>query len=320
MLVHIVLLALVAYWVSSAFVWPFWTVVIVLGVLYGLYRLAQHNGWVGMSPSSGGGITAGMTKFLVGFSTLTFVMMVGTVVIGVSNNYAFSYFLHLGPRPWLYPAHTTTDLLIWVSLFFISIVIAGLAANGRVKPALAIFAVTLVFLFIAREMPRTAKAIAPTPIAAMPAGATHWEKTDQSVAEKGAIPVAVDTATSLGFGKPDPDEGVIGGGVKRFWVWAFGPPAPKAPSSTTPPPPAPAASAKPTPTFYSFDATTGCVERDLGYEARWSPKDKAIRVFDPAGNSHVEELGKNAPISAFGPAKWRFCKEDPDATGVMIWE
>ncbi|MFA6476650.1 MAG: hypothetical protein WCV68_04610 [Candidatus Paceibacterota bacterium] len=75
----------------------------------------------------------------------------------------------------------------------------------------------------------------------------------------------------------------------------------------------------PIPTFHAF-GPDGCYETDLGYEARWSPKDKAMRVYDPGGSSHVEALGKKSPISAFGPGTWRFCKEDPAATGVVIWE
>lgn len=87
-------------------------------------------------------------------------------------------------------------------------------------------------------------------------------------------------------------------------------------------PPAPIATQQQhgsTPTFHPF-GVDGCYETSLGYEARWSPKDKAMRVYDPAGGSHIEELGKKSPISAFGPGTWRFCKEDPDATGVVIWK
>lgn len=85
------------------------------------------------------------------------------------------------------------------------------------------------------------------------------------------------------------------------------------------PVPAEPAQHVPVPTFHPF-GPDGCYETNLGYEARWSPKDKAMRVFDPGGGSHVERLGKKSPISAFGPGTWRFCKEDPDATGVVIWE
>lgn len=106
----------------------------------------------------------------------------------------------------------------------------------------------------------------------------------------------------------------------RGYKWWTKPPAPQNPTAAqVVQPPTVIVSQAPVPTFHPF-GTDGCYETNLGYEARWSPKDKAIRVYDPAGDSHVEALGKKSPISAFGPSRWRFCKEDPDATGVVIWE
>ena len=201
------LAALVTYWISSAFGWNFWTVAIILGVLVVGHHLSRHFGWLGMTPATrtaGGGISGGMMRFVVGFSTLTFVMMVGTKLIGVSNNYAFSYFLGLGPRPWLYPAGVTTDLLIWVALFFLSMVIGALAAYQRLKPALMIFGLTLVFLFTAREMPRTAEVVRPKPMngPATPllGESQAWADTDQKVAERGVIPTAALTTYRYLFG------------------------------------------------------------------------------------------------------------------------
>lgn len=204
MLIKIVLLALVTYWVSSSFGWPFWTTAVGGGVLYGLYKLARHFGWLGLSPStpstSGGGITAGMKWFLIFFTTLTGVMMIGTSVIGVSNNYAFTTFLALGSRFWLYPSGIPTDLLIWVALFVLSVGISVLTANGKWKPAGIIFGATLAFLFIARELPRVAefarpKATTPMAVAPIPAPTTKWEEADQATSEgRGIAPVIADTA------------------------------------------------------------------------------------------------------------------------------
>lgn len=117
--------------------------------------------------------------------------------------------------------------------------------------------------------------------------------------------------------------GIIVAGLIGWGIWAFvHRERPKADNKTTViyvPVSAEPAQHVPVPTFHPF-GPDGCYETNLGYEARWSPKDKAMRVFDPGGGSHVERLGKKSPISAFGPGTWRFCKEDPDATGVVIWE
>src|SRR3989338_1020565 len=123
-------------------------------------------------------------------------------------------------------------------------------------------------------------------------------------------------------------KGMIGGGIVLlviFFAIVFAyatrtppPAAAAAATATSTPPPIVVQKAVPQkmamePTFYPFGAD-GCYEKDLGYEARWSPKDKAMRVHNPAGGSHVEALGqKPTPLSAFGPGTWRFCKEDPDA-------
>lgn len=71
-------------------------------------------------------------------------------------------------------------------------------------------------------------------------------------------------------------------------------------------------------TTYLF-GPDGCVSKHLA-KARWSPIDKAIKVCDPSGDCHTEVIGGNYPTSSFRPATWKFCKQDPAATGVVIWE
>lgn len=325
--VRLILWALVSYWVSSAFGWRFWTVAIGLGVLVGGYSLAQHFGWFRLRPApsaSGGGVSARMTRFLVGFSTLTFVMMVGTKVIDVSNNYAFTYFLGLGPRPWLYPAGITTDLLIWVALFFISVVIAGLTANDRMKPALWIFGLTLAFLFTAREMPRLGemarpKAATPMRVAVSPPPANKWEETDQAASERGTVPTAFCVGYQWAFGPHWPCTGGNAVSTVKGAISSMLPaPAPSA-AAVSAPAPAPASRDGLTPTLYQF-GPDGCLERNFGYQTRWYPKEGAMRVFRPDGSDYVDSPGVDTPITNFGPGRWRFCRENLGATGVEIWE
>lgn len=315
--------ALIAWWISSAFSWNFWVVAIGIGVLVGVYSLAQHLGWFGMTPHTtahGGGVSAGMTKLVVGFSTLTFVMMVGTSIIGVSNNYAFSYFLGLGPRPWLYPSGVTTDLLIWVSLFFISVVIAVLATRERMKPALVIFGITLVFLFIVREMPRTATAVAPKPIANMPAGSTPWQKTDQAVAESGAIPTAAKTGWKFLFGT------TVERAAKGVGDWISSNRPRTAPTAVPTAAPAPAAPVVhvPTRTLYKFaESPNGCAEVELRSDASFYPKGGMVTIHPPSGNPWDDAPGiVNSQEGTTKPdGIYRICPQAPGngATGVEIW-
>ncbi len=326
--------ALGVYWVSSSFGWNPWTVAIVGGVLYGLYKLAQHQGWGGLSrpaAAHGGGISDGMKKFIVGFSTLTFVMMVGTTVVGVSNNFAFSYFLTTGPRPWLYPT-ASTDILIWVALFFCSVVIAAMTAHGRVKPALTIFGIVLISLFVAREMPRSAemarpKSATPMTVPAIPAPTTKWEEADQAASEgRGIGPVAIDTAKKAVVG--DKVAQRVGTEIRETVGGFFGgllPPAPPSPAgsrtstpvaSTAPAP----AKVGPTPTLYPF-GTDGCYERNLRINSQWGPDRGSMKVFDPDGGSHTETFGTTPPPSIGMAGIWKFCGEGATpATGVYIRE
>lgn len=245
--------ALVTWWISDSQKWGFWTVALGLGVGWLLYYLARRNGWLGLSPAPATrDVSDGMKKFIIGFATLTLVMMVGTAVIGVSNNYAFSSFLGLGFRPWLYPSGVPTDLLIWVALFAISVGVAVLTANGRWGPAGMIFGVTLVLLFIARELPRVAefarpKSITPMAVAPIPPPTTKWEEADQATAEgRGIAPVVADTLKKAVIG----DNVAMRSGssiretVGGFLVGLF--PSIAAPTTTTtstvvvtPPPPPP---------------------------------------------------------------------------------
>lgn len=238
---HLAILLVVSYWATQIPGWPMniWNTAIVGGVLYGAYRLCCWMGWIGgHHPATvagghgggggGSGISAGMWKFAVGFGTLAALMMVGTVIIGVSNNSVFAYFLGLGPRPWIYPI-ATTDVLVWVALFIISTGIAVLTVEGRWKPAGWVFGVTLIVLFVYRELPRTFEATRPVPASgpATPSPSESQDKADadKALAERGALPVVGDTVAKLGFGKPDPEWGVVGGTIKRFWLWTWGPPS-----------------------------------------------------------------------------------------------
>lgn len=78
-----------------------------------------------------------------------------------------------------------------------------------------------------------------------------------------------------------------------------------------------------TPTFHSFDgpdATNGCVVMNLGYKWKEYPRGGTIRIFQPNGLSHTDAPGIELPEMKFPPGTWRFCREDPAATGVEIWQ
>ena len=354
-LIQLALVALGSYWISSAFGWGFWPVAIALGVLWGGYHLARHFGWFGMAPApaatrtaGGGSISAGMMKFVVGFSTLTFVMMVGTKVIGVSNNFAFTYLFGWGPRPWLYPT-ATTDILIWVSLFFLSAVIATLTANGRAKPALVIFGLTLVFLFVVREMPRTGEVARPKPenpvIVAGGGTPTKWDETDQAVSERGVIPTTTGTAWRFGFGcrglfgtgtcpgdspKREKPKNVVGNTWNGTRVFLFGDPEKPKKDDTDKSSTMSVAYAAPAtkivkvgkvPTMYHFrDRADGCVTENIQAYA-WDsyPKGGRVTVFPPTGSSFIDEPGVDIETHR-GPGVWRWCPLDTGAAGIEIWQ
>ena len=207
MLLQILLLALAVYWVSSFLGWPFLTTAIVVGVVYGVYYLARHQGWLGLrpaAPSTRGSISGRAIKWLVGLGTLTMVMMLGTAVVGVSNNYAFTSFLALGIRPWLYPHGVPTDLLIWVALFVLATGVAVATAKGKTKPVLLLFGATLVFLFVVREKPRTAEAVRPRaasgPAARRPGETQAKADWDAATGERGEIPTDLCVAMKWAVG------------------------------------------------------------------------------------------------------------------------
>ena len=331
---NLIIILAASYWISSAFGWGFFPVAIGIGVLWGAWLLARHIGWFGMTRTTaaagGGGVSAGMKKFVVGFSTLTFVMMVGTAVIGVSNNYAFSYFLNLGPRPWLYPAHTTTDLLIWVALFFLSTVVAYMTANGRIKPALVIFGVTLAFLFVYREMPRVFDVLVPVPSSGpaptRPGESQERANTEGSVAERGIAPVVVEVTKEFIMGDKFLKR------TKDYMLETFREVFP-------PPPPAPArasvatsaaASVASAPvvvvknvgqvkTPYRF-GSDGCITKHL--RGNWSsyPKGGEIVFTDLAtGLPVLNDKPGTATGSSLPAGDYRICKVDPGAWGVEIW-
>ena len=304
--------ALVTYWISSAFGWNFWLVAAVIGVL----MFAKHFGWFGMTRTTataggGGGITAGMRKFLIGFATLTGVMMIGTAVIGVSNNYAFSAFLALGPRPWLYPAGTPTDLLIWVALFFLSVIIAALAANGRAKPAIWIFGLTLAFLFVARQMPRVAEASRPKAAIQMtapiiPPPTTKWEEADQAASEgRGFGPVVVDTAKKAVVGNHVAKR--LGGGIRGTLGDFFGALFPSSPRPTPPPvgrpvsaPPVvfPRTCAGPEERVFDGDIPAGGVRVYVCPGWRGYIRGGEITITTPSGRIYRDRPGIRTPLPA----------------------
>ena len=320
--------ALVTYWVSSAFGWNFWIVAAVIGVL----MLAKHFGWFGMTrtsvASTSSGVSAKMMKFVVGFTTLTFIMMVGTVIIGVSNNYAFSCFLALGPRPWLYPSGVPTDLLIWIALFFLSVVIAGLAANGRVKPAIWIFGLTLAFLFVARQMPRVAETARPKAATQMtvptiiPPPTTRWEEADQAASEgRGIAPVVVDTAKKAVVG--DHVAKRLGGGIRGTLGDFFEALFPSSPRPTPTPAGGPPTAQQAPPVVRQLpDQTAPCKMtiaeiRDLYTDGEpvfmlppgW-PRSKAIRY---SGKGHLIVQGGN-----IRSGEWEFWSANDPKKVVLI--
>lgn len=76
-----------------------------------------------------------------------------------------------------------------------------------------------------------------------------------------------------------------------------------------------------TPVLYRFsDYRNGCVSLKLGYQVRWYPKGGAMRVWDPARHSHIDRPGVDVPLSKFDPGDWEFCREDPGAIGVEVWQ
>lgn len=317
--------ALVAYLISNAFDISFWLTAVGIGLLY----LSWRNGWFGGATTAtrtGGGMFGGMWSMVVSITVFTGLVMVATRFIGVSNNYTTHQMVVLGWRPWLWPQGLAIDLLLWVSVAFIAAWIAGRAAHGNAKIAGIIFGTAAIIIFGMMWLPNTTRNV-------VPVGSNAWAETDANITEAGVVSVATQATTRLVTGKPTDLEtnGVVGSSARRAWRFLFGTSAQRAVAKLRSAAPATrstmvyvrasasAASTRPKQVFHPF-STDGCYETDLGYETQWEPKDMGMRVHDPSGNSHVERLGTKSPVSAFGPGHWRFCAEDPGATGVVIWE
>ena len=327
--IEIGLVALAAHWISDAIGVNFWFVVIAA---VGLYLAITKGKGLGLlrpaTPAAGGGFhpIAGARTLLVGFATFTGVMMIGTYVIRVSNNFAFDQFSKLGWRIWLWPAGVSQDLLMWVCLAFIAAWIASEASKGNAKIAGAIFITALVVMFIVKMLPRTGEMARPkaaTPMTVKPIAAptTKWEEADQAASEgRGFAPVAIETAKKA----------VVGDNVSRrtgtlvretvggFWEGLFPPPPKSTKSQATYHAPAPVAPIK-VPSTHMFGAD-GCVNVPVDGNVHIDPIGVGEVIATPPGKKAVAFDGDpNSPTkSSSGVGTWGFCRgAGSSVTGVI---
>lgn len=334
MLWQIVGIVVVAWAASSYMEWPFIPTAAAVAVAVYLYNRhtapTAAGGGRGILATLGEGIKwifGSIEQAVVGLVTFLVLMLCFVNATGISPFWALKKVVDMGV-PWNWGADADVPTLLFVGETAIAAGIAIFTARKSWKPAAILVGVASIILVIIWMLPPVVEASRPkpkTPAVALPGESQAAADAKKVMAEKGIVPTAIDTTTRVVIGQPDPKHGVVGGGVKRLWVWAFGPPAPKSATSSpttryAPAPVAPTPTPAPKPVLHPF-ASNGCYETDLGYEARWSPNKGSMRVYDPAGRSHVETFGKKSPISGFGAGHWKFCAEDPDpASGVLIWE
>ena len=92
-------------------------------------------------------------------------------------------------------------------------------------------------------------------------------------------------------------------------------------NTPAPPPRVVVQKVDPKPEEYLWDEhPSGCVTLKLGYKARWYPLGGAMQITAPDGSKRVERPGEKVPLSKFGPGMWQFCRHEPQATGVHIWQ
>lgn len=72
--------------------------------------------------------------------------------------------------------------------------------------------------------------------------------------------------------------------------------------------------------FVYDDYPGGCVSLNLGYRVRWYPIGGCMRVHRPNGTEYTECPGDDPPLTALGPGRWKFCRQEARAVGVYIWK
>jgi len=297
-LLQIAIGAFVAWGISSYMDWDFFLTAAVVAVvwLWFTHRTPAAAGG-GAAPAGGGFLNwltntvtriFGSVEHFVGTALvfLALMLIVGKIS-GVSPYWVIQRFIRMG-LPWNWGADTGLPVLVFVCEAFLAAGIAYTAVHGNWKLAGLIFGVSGIMFFVMMSMPETFKAVRPIPAGGpakpIPGRNQTWADGDQSVAERGAIPVITDTAVRVGFGKPDPNHGVVGGGVKRFWVWAFGPPAPRAPRTTSSSAPAPRAvvpTAPPEDPEYPRSGE-GYTTKEVGLKCWLDPRHTYTRPSGPA--------------------------------------
>jgi hypothetical protein len=210
--VRIGAILLLGYWISGATTLPmFWTT----GAVAAMYIYFAYPGLRGASGAHGahatggghgvagtiGGALHGATRTLKGLLVFTAIMMIATRFMQVSNNYAFTEFMKLGWRFWLWPQGIYLDVILWTAVAFLVAGIAEKTANGQRGMAVGIFSVSALIIFVMMWMPMTGEMARPKPSKALPATATAWQEADATASEEGVIPVAVGTTTKFLFGE-----------------------------------------------------------------------------------------------------------------------
>ena len=320
--IEIILGALISYWVSGATGLPFWMAAIgVVAIYFAVTRgLGIGGGGVGIFTGLGN-LFRGVKNLAIGLGVFTALMMIATRVIGVSNNYASSMYGALGWRPWLWPHGVATDLLLWTSIAFVVAGVAARAAEGRWKVAMSVFGLSAVVIFTMMWMPRTGEAVRPKPKTAVKptSGETQgWADTDQKVAESGVIPTTFCTVYKWGLGNRWPCSGKAL--FPSFWNSQAASVTTRTVVVSSPAAAVPAKVGK-RPTSYTFRGD-GCVEIKIqAYDFAWYARGGRITTFPPNGGaSFVTTPGVDGPVTHFLPGMWKWCRLDPDATGVEIWQ
>jgi hypothetical protein len=212
----------VVWWISNVSHIQFLYVAIAIAVIYGIFKLSQHMGWLGLSPSARTHRSSGdFTDTAKRFAVFTGVMMVATFVISVSNHMAFDAFVDLGWRPWLWPSGVSLDLLLWVCVAFGAA--WTVSKEPQFKAAGMIFAIAAFAIFGWQHLHGTVVGAVPTEKVAGKATPT-WHATDTAVHDNGVVSVVTTGAAAVVVGhRADVEEdGVIGSSLKRAWKFAFG--------------------------------------------------------------------------------------------------
>jgi hypothetical protein len=78
------------------------------------------------------------------------------------------------------------------------------------------------------------------------------------------------------------------------------------------------------PTTYNYkDSPDQCVERNMTtHDFHWYLQGGKAMVYPPHGNKSFLDIPGKKVVYHIQPGVWKWCKtkEDPDATGVEIWE